>query len=275
VWYTSFDPFATNIAQRSLASESIKKAAEPVRKYFYTAEIANAVGIHPNTVRLYEELGFLPPIPRSASGYRLFTQAHLEQMRLARIALKEPYTGDKRLAIALVQKAAAAELDNALVLAQQYLDQVRGQQAEAGAAVEFVDRWLGGAVFESVERPLQIGEAARLLGISTDVLRNWDRDGLIDIPRTPQNGYRRYGVVEIGRLRVIKMLRQAGYSMMAVLRMMHALDQGRAETPRHLLDTPPPDEDVYAAADRWLSALDQQELRAVAIIQKLHEMMSQ
>ena len=49
-----------------------------------TSDIAKAVGVHPNTVRLYEEWGFLPPIPRSPSGYRLFTGAHLDQMRLAR-----------------------------------------------------------------------------------------------------------------------------------------------------------------------------------------------
>ena len=48
------------------------------------SDIAKAVGVHPNTVRLYEEWGFLPPVPRSPSGYRLFTAAHLDQMRLAR-----------------------------------------------------------------------------------------------------------------------------------------------------------------------------------------------
>lgn len=195
-------------------------------------------------------------------------------MQLARIALREPYTGDKRLAIALVQAAAAGQLDSALALAEQYLAQIQHQQAEAEAAVEFVDQWLGGKVFQPLDRPLSIGEAARLLAVSSDVLRNWDRDGLIEVPRHPQNGYRQYGVAEIGRLRVIKMLRQAGYSTMAVLRMMHALDQGRPESPRHLLDTPPPDEDVYMAADRWLSALAHQEQRAHAIIEKLHQMMA-
>ena len=56
-------------------------------RYLRTSDVARAVGVHPNTVRRYEEWGFLPPIPRTASGYRQFTQAHLEQMRLARLAL--------------------------------------------------------------------------------------------------------------------------------------------------------------------------------------------
>ena len=39
--------------------------------------LTSAVGVHPNTVRLYEAWGFLPPIPRSRSGYRLFSETHL------------------------------------------------------------------------------------------------------------------------------------------------------------------------------------------------------
>ena len=56
------------------------------------------------------------------------------------------------------------------------------------------------------------------------------------------------------RLRVIRMLLRAGYSMMAILRMLLQLDRGA--DPRQALDTPHPDEDVYTAADRWLSLDD-------------------
>ena len=61
--------------------------------YLHTSDIARAVGVHPNTVRLYEEWGFLPPIPRSPRGYRLFTEDHLDQMRLARTAFHDPWPG--------------------------------------------------------------------------------------------------------------------------------------------------------------------------------------
>jgi len=52
-------------------------------RYLRTSDIAKAAGVHPNTVRLYEEWGFLPPVPRSPSRYRLFTKHHLDQMHLA------------------------------------------------------------------------------------------------------------------------------------------------------------------------------------------------
>jgi molybdopterin-binding protein len=49
-------------------------------------------------------------------------------------------------------------------------------------------------------RDLGIGEAARQLGISTDTLRRWDRDGRIRTTRDARNR-RRVPVAEIERLR--------------------------------------------------------------------------
>jgi DNA-binding transcriptional MerR regulator len=61
--------------------------------FLRTSDIAKAVGVHPNTIRFYEAWGLLPPIPRGPSGYRLFTEAHLDQMCLARMALGESWPG--------------------------------------------------------------------------------------------------------------------------------------------------------------------------------------
>jgi DNA-binding transcriptional MerR regulator len=106
------------------------------------------------------------------------------------------------------------------------------------------------------------------------VLRNWDRDGLVQVPRDPRNGYRLYNEPEVGRLRVIKMLRQAGYSPMAILRMLSDFDRGRTRDLRQVLDTPRPNEDVYSAADRWLSALASQEQVAHSLIVQLEQMVA-
>jgi hypothetical protein len=43
--------------------------------------------------------------------------------------------------------------------------------------------------------------------------------------------------------------------MMAMLRMFIQLDAGKKSDLRAALDTPNPDEDVYMAADRWLTTL--------------------
>jgi DNA-binding transcriptional MerR regulator len=243
-------------------------------RYLYTSDVARAIGVHPNTIRLYEEWGFLPPIPRTPSGYRKFTQVHLEQARLTHLALKAPYPGGKAPALEVVKRAAAGDLGGALEQAYAYLAQVRAEQAHAEAAVELLQRWAQGTAADATAKPLQIGQAAQLLGLTPDSLRNWERDGLIKVPRNPRNGYRLYSAAEIGRLRVIRMLRRAGYSTLAILRMLLHLDQGRGGDLRQVLDTPHPDQDVYSAADYWLTTLAAQEKRALDVIAQLETMIA-
>lgn len=243
-------------------------ASKPLR----TSTIAKAIGVHPNTVRLYEEWGYLSPIPRSPSGYRLFSEMHLEQMRLARMALTWPYPGEKAALDELVKSAANDDLGMAMELAYQCLVHVRTERTYAEAAVEFLERWALGQVLDTTRRQFLIGETAERMGVSADTLRSWERDGMIDVPRAPQSGYRLYGAAELGRLRVIRMLIQAGYSRMAILRMLIRFDAGQRENLGHALDTPREDEDIQMAADRWLSSLAEQETRARAVIAQISHM---
>ncbi len=242
-------------------------------RYLRTSDIAKAIGAHPNTIRLYEQWGFLPPIPRSPSGYRLYTPYHLSLMRLAWTALHESYPC-KPLIVIAVKKAAVGDLGGALEQSYKFLAQVRAEQAQAEAAVEFMEHWAQGNTTDVTSEPLLIGQVAKRLGVTIDMLHNWERDGLLSVPRKPRNGYRVYGATEIGRIRVIRMLRQAGYSTMAILRMLLALDQGQSHDLRQMLDTPRPDEDVYTAADRWLSTLAASEQRALTVIGMIHDLMA-
>lgn len=237
-----------------------------------TSDVAKTVGVHVNTVRLYEARGYLPPIPRSRSGYRLFTPRHLEHMRLAHLALNGPYPFSRRLAVELVRCAADGDLGMAMELAYQMLAEVRIERTHAEAAVEFLERWVSSRRLETMARTLTIGQAARRLGLSADQLRNWDRSGLLSVPRDPQTGYRRYGAAEVGRLRVIRMLRRSGYSLMAILRMLRRVDAGQTERLRDALDTPGQNEDIETIADRWLTTLARQEERAQAVIGQIAAM---
>jgi DNA-binding transcriptional MerR regulator len=246
-------------------------------KYLRTSDIAKDVGCHPNTVRMYEEWGYIPEAPRSQSNYRLFNRVHLEHMRLAWTAFSGPYPGRtiKRSAYKLVLTAAYGDLGGSLEMAYAHVALVQSEHAQAEAAAVLLERWSDGATTDATIGPLLIGETAKLLHVTTDMLRNWENNGLIQVPRA-KNGYRQYGSDEIGRLRVIRMLVRAGYSMMAVLRMMLALDQGKvgAVELRRILDTPRDDEDVFTAADQWLSTLRIQEQKAVQVIEILERMIS-
>jgi len=245
--------------------------------YLRTSDIAKAVGVHPNTVRLYEEWGLLSPIPRTASGYRQFTEFHLEQMRLARLAFADPWHGRRirKSIVTVVKQSALGDVPGAREMADEHLALVRLERTQAESAADFLEGWAVGKSVEPMLTSLQIGAAARLLDVSTDRLRNWERDGLIKVPRDPNNGYRRYGAAEIGRLRVIRLLRSAGYSTMAILRMMLYFDQGQRDGLRQALDTPRPDEDIIFATDRWLSTLAETEEQALKIIAQLDKMLRQ
>jgi len=242
-------------------------------KFIRTSEIAKAVGVHPNTVRLYEQWGLLPKIPRTSSGYRMFDKAHLDQMKLARLAMSFNWLGGqiRQNAYQMVYRGAEDDLGGALELAYQLRVLIKSERAHAESAADFLEKWAGGAAIESTEKKLRIGEVANLLNTTTDRLRNWERNGLIEVPRNPMNGYRSYRAKEIGRLRVIRALSQAKYSQMAILRMLLRLDQGETDDLREVLDTPRQDEDIYYATDKLLTTLEELESKAEQIISLLGE----
>lgn len=243
------------------------------REYIRTSEIAREVGCHPNTVRLYLDWGYLPPVERSLSNYRLFQEKHLDHMRLAWMTFSGLFPGSliRRSGKALVVQAAAGDLGGALEMAYSHLALIRSEHAQAEAAAELLSRWSQGTAADATSSPLRIGDAARRLNVSADMLRNWESNGLIEVPRA-SNGYRLYGAEELGRLRVIRMLVRAGYSLMAILRMLLTLDAGETADLRQVLDTPREDEDIYTAADQWLTTLALQEQKSGEIITQLEKM---
>ena len=246
------------------------------KRYLRTTDLARELGVHVNTIRLYEEWGYLPPIPRGTNGYRLYTLSHLEQARLTYIAARWPYlVNDKDLLRDLVKSAANDDLGMAMELAYQYLAHVRVERTLAEAAVEYLERWAAGHLLDSSRQKMHIQQAAQHLNVTVDMLRNWERNGLISVPRDPANGYRLYGSAEFGRLRVIRTLVQAGYSLMAVLQMMRQFDAGQTDNLRDALYVPradSADEHIEVVADRWLTSLVALEQRAQDTIRQITRM---
>jgi tRNA1(Val) A37 N6-methylase TrmN6 len=53
---------------------------------------------------------------------------------------------------------------------------------------------------DDVDELLTIGEAAKILGVTTATLRNWDKEGKLQPKRDPENGYRLYRTIEVQAL---------------------------------------------------------------------------
>lgn len=243
---------------------------------YKTAQIAEMIGVHPNTIRFYEKMKLLPVIPRTESGYRIFNDRHLEQLRLLRTAFRAEILSDRlrQEVYKIVKTAAADNIDEAYQSTQRYLEHLREEKAKAEEAIRITLDIIEdiGKSDKTVAFYSRL-EAAEILGITIDVLRDWERNGLILAPRNSK-GYRKYGLKEINRLKIIRTLRNAHYSMMSILRMLNHLDQGELNI-SNVIDTPGEEEDIVCAADRYNTALslaekDAQEMLHILDAIRLH-----
>ena len=222
---------------------------------FRTSEIATMIGVHPNTIRFYEDQDLLPPIPRTANGYRVFSDRHLLQLRLIRCAFRaEILSGNLRgEAVDIVKTAAEGRVDEAACKTMLYRAHIENEISKAAEAIHLTEQLLRGEWAQD-DNAAAIGrrEAAEQIGVSFHVLRDWERNGLIDIPR--KGTRRQYGTVQMNRLRIIAVLRNANYSQMAVRRMLQRLESGEADL-LSAIDTPEQSEDIISVTDRYITSL--------------------
>ena len=101
-----------------------------------------------------------------------------------------------------------------------------------------------------MERYYKVGELAKLYGVSPDLLRYYEKKGLLH-PKRLENGYRAYSVREVWRLNVIRDLRALDLPVEVIARY---LEDHSAATTRTLL------EDELALLDEQIARL--QTLRA-------------
>jgi DNA-binding transcriptional MerR regulator len=244
-------------------------------KTYKTSQIAEKCGVHPNTVRLYEELCFIPPVPRVGNGYRLYSEMHLEHALLVRMALKSTWLGGviRQKALSVLHLSAAGSHEEAMQEARDHLVLVREEREKAEIAARHLEAWA--AISDdhagSTMQYRKTKEIAERLDISQDMLRSWERNGLITVPRDPDNGYRMYGEEEIRRLYVIRALRKARFNLMSIHRMFQQYDRGVREGLTGILNELPPDEeDILYHTDQWLTKIRSIEESAHEMIKRLY-----
>lgn len=239
---------------------------------YKTAEIAKIIGIHPNTVRLYEELELIPKPERLPNGYRVFTDFHVEQFRLARLAfqIEVLQNGLRKKIVLMIKTAATKDFDTALSLTREYLMQIRQERANAEEAINIVKQLLSGTTEENTKF-LKRKEVSDYLDISMDALRNWEMNGLLTVKRK-QNGYRVYTDVDIKRLKIIRSLRCANYSLEAILRMLQQMSKNPNADIREVLNTPKADAEIITVCDKLIVSLSAAEDNAIEMIDRLENM---
>lgn len=239
---------------------------------YRTSEVAKIIGIHPNTVRFYEEWGLIPKAERKSNGYRVFTDFHIEQLRLARLAFKIEVlqNGLRKKIVETIKISAKGDFDKALTLAREYLSQIHKEQKNAEEAIYITKQLLEGKT-SAEDVSFRRKEVSAYLNISMDTLRNWELNGLLSVKRM-KNGYRFYTGEDIERLKIIRSLRCANYSLEAILRMLNALSANPQINIEKVLNTPKNDADIISVCDKLIVSLQAAARNAELMIKLLSDM---
>ena len=75
---------------------------------------------------------------------------------------------------------------------------------------------------------LRSGELARLAGVSTDLLRHYERIGIVPRPERALNGYRQYPATALDRVHAVKRSLTLGFSLPELAHIFAIRDRGGA-----------------------------------------------
>jgi DNA-binding transcriptional MerR regulator len=168
------------------------------------ADIARKLNISTSSLRHYEEWGLIPPVERSAKGYRVYTELHVAYfeciramsdgfgLQLTAEVLKNIQTNCIAFAFWLVNEAQSS-LRNEKIISEKTLKSLEKPLLAQGG-------------------PLTMNEISKETGIPTTTIRYWEKVGLLTIPRDNDNNYRIFNQNHIRQIRVIHALKTSPYT---------------------------------------------------------------
>lgn len=232
---------------------------------YTTNQIALVVNVHPNTVRLYEEWGYISPVQRKSNGYRIFTDKHLEEMKIARLAFPGPYPVSSKSLFKMMQEFIKESYAKALEYTKQYKNLVREEEKRSKETLRTLDQWHKGRY--GTDKIIAIGRKkfAHLNGVSIETIRNWERNGLYE-PTINSRRYKQYSELDYEKVQIIRLLRKTGFSIASLAKLFHS-DQ--EHMPSYFLEKIYHNHETSYEADEWLKHLEEHINRADAIIDRI------
>ena len=223
---------------------------------------------------MYEQWGLIQTPVRKPNGYRVFTDIHIDQFLLVRKAflIEVLQAGLRKKIIEAIKYSAQYKFEDAISSVESYLEITQKEINNAIEAIALVNELLLNKPDEG-SMHLKRAEAANELGLTIDTIRNWEMNGLLKIKRK-DNGYRVYDSMDIKRLKIIRSLRCANYSLSAILRMLNTIDKRNDFDVLEVLNTPQDNEDIVTACDRLIDSLNAARQNAQQVLQLLINMKS-
>ncbi|MBQ1052599.1 MerR family DNA-binding transcriptional regulator [Micromonospora sp. C51] len=199
-------------------------------------DLAATAGVSVQQVRNYVDLGVLPRVERTPSGYRIFTDAHARALTVARaVADGHGWTRTREIMAAVHR----GDLPTALASLDAGHAELDRERAEIRMVLGAFETVVTSARQHTVpRRAVRVGVVADLVGVRTSQLRSWEARGLLRPAREAGTGYRVYDEAEQRAAQVVALLRRGAYpfeiitAVLAEMRITGSPQRVRAELAR-------------------------------------------
>lgn len=186
-----------------------------------TVDVARQAGYSVQQIRNLERDGALPTSTRTPTGYRTYSDTHVQAALAYRAFAAAVGPVEAKQIMRTAHQGPACELLSLLDAAHARLHTERqdlrlARQAAAEIAQEPVDD----------ARPsdsMNISELAGALGLRPSTLRHWETEGLVTPSRSPAQRARVYSPDDVRDARIVHQLRQAGYGIAQLRALMPQL----------------------------------------------------
>lgn len=237
---------------------------------YRTIDIARESGVHVNTVRLYEQIGLISVAPKADNGYRIFSKKHLYQTKIARLIVHGIWPGKtiRNSGMKIVNAMKEWDLNAAHQYTLDYIKTINEEREKALVAIETLENWGNSIYASSSGKTYNRKQTAVIIGTSPEVLRNWERRGLIKVPQ--KSSKRAYSLLEIERLRVIYIMLQSNYKISEISERLQLYDKGTIdENPEEVNQKRY--ENISNMRSHWLEVSDNALGNAMKILDLLEE----
>lgn len=170
-------------------------------------DIARILNISTSTIRIYEDMGIIPPVKRSDSRYRIFTQIHLDyficirnmvkgySLEFTGALLKEHIKGNDHKALWMITKSQA----------DLYAEKMRLERVGLNLIKNI--NYKSSNIKKDKNNLMTIKEISKITDISTTTIRYWETIGLISSVRGEGNNYRLFNEEQIKVILIIHALK--------------------------------------------------------------------
>lgn len=178
-------------------------------RYYKPIEIARELRISTSALRHYESWGVIPKPERAANDYRLYTHVHLAYFR----CLRAMFSGfGYSVACKVLLHIQDADMDAAFWLVNHEQTSLNQEKVVADQTLTLLQNpELPLAPNKKLKNYMTIGEVADLTDVQPSAIRHWEKEGLIQPTRNPENGYRMFSPMHVRQILLIRTLRRTVY----------------------------------------------------------------